>query len=140
MPQTAFGNSAETSCSVGTGTWILMSPGGAFCAEQTDNIVGRAALTACAEGALAPIANAVAMIDGRPVSGLTRYRVTSAFDLTLPEDNLFGIGAGTSPAVAIGWFVMVHPLAPGEHTLVVHDEMGGSVAQVTVHLTVTPGR
>ena len=88
------------------------------------------------------------VLDGVPIAKLReKFRVRSeVFEVTLPADNLFGIGAGTySPAIDDGFYVMLKPLSIGMHTL--HFEgasagcplLGGpfSVA-VTYDLTVVP--
>jgi hypothetical protein len=82
-------------------------------------------------------------IDGKPLRRLRRQRVqTPVFIFTLPEDNLFGIPAGTyNPNVVDGYFVMLAPLEPGAHTI--HSKavftgglFEGVVIDVTTNLTV----
>ena len=71
-----------------------------------------------------------ATIDGVPVKGLdpatTPYRTcagpvsgcAASFSVTFPEDNLFGVPAGTyAPAVADGFYLLLAPLSPGPHTV-----------------------
>jgi hypothetical protein len=59
-----------------------------------------------------------ATLDGRELTGLEQYRVTSdVFNMTIPENNAFESPSGTFPAMADGFFVFLEPLAPGEHTL-----------------------
>jgi hypothetical protein len=82
-------------------------------------------------------------IDGKTIRRLRRQRVqTPAFVFTLPEDNVFGVPAGTyNPHVADGYFVMLAPLEPGAHTI--HSKavftgglFEGVVIDVTTNLTV----
>ena len=91
-------------------------------------------------------------IDGRAVTNLTDYRVQSPlFTLgPLPENNIlqsFGLDApagATSPSVSDGVFVMVKPLAVGEHTIrfggvIDLSPVGGPVfvQDITYHVTVS---
>ena len=46
------------------------------------------------------------------------HKVTSnLFNLTLPEDNIWGEPPGPDKAITQGWWIMLKPLPPGEHTL-----------------------
>lgn len=58
-------------------------------------------------------------LDGVEVSGFDKlYARSGLFDVTLPEGNLFGIGAGTfGPSAAVGYYVMLAPPSPGTHTI-----------------------
>lgn len=62
-----------------------------------------------------------ATLDGKPISGLERYRIRSDFfTFTGPDkaaDALFEEAAGKQRAVSDGYWVMVKPLPPGKHTL-----------------------
>jgi hypothetical protein len=77
------------------------------------------------------ISSTYASIDGVPVGNLdpanTPYRACAGpvsqcsarwFSVTLPNDNLFGLTAGTyTPAVADGVYLLLPPLTPGRHTI-----------------------
>ncbi len=61
-------------------------------------------------------------IDGRAVQSIAAYRSPTpeghAFMVTMPDDNSFGIPAGTyGPSVSDGYFLMLAPLSAGEHSL-----------------------
>ena len=58
--------------------------------------------------------------------GATFRTVSPAFYISLPEGNLFGAPAGSYFAVAHGFYPMLPPLAPGEHTL----DFGGNNGKV----------
>lgn len=61
-------------------------------------------------------------VDGVPIADLDAYRAqTPVFGYTLPEDNLFGLPAGTTATTALsdGIFVMLAPLKVGEHSIVI---------------------
>ena len=44
-------------------------------------------------------------------------RNSSLFNITIPEVNKFEAAAGTYPAVVDGYYLILNPLPPGEHTL-----------------------
>jgi hypothetical protein len=65
------------------------------------------------------------VVDGLAVPDITRYRTqTPVFGYTLPADNLLGAPAGTTAtkAVSDGIAVMLKPLAPGRHRIVISYE------------------
>lgn len=70
-----------------------------------------------------------------------RVTVEELFTVELPEDNLFGLPAGTTiEAVADGYWAQIEGLSAGEHTLRVIGVIGGTIGHfnvdVTYHLTV----
>ena len=81
-------------------------------------------------------------IDGQPVEHLKHYRCQTpageAYDMTLPDNNLWGIPAGTyGPAVDDGYYLMLAPLSAGRHVIhIVADDGNGKAMDVTYHLTV----
>ena len=86
-----------------------------------------------------------ASLDSVPLLNLQQYRAQSpVFSVTLPEDNILGIPAGTyEPMVSDGYWLMLRPLTPGAHTLQWHGRITGGVfagfeVQVTYSLTVGP--
>jgi hypothetical protein len=57
-----------------------------------------------------------ASVDGISLKNLEAYRVTSPlFNITIPENNVFGSPAGTSGAIADGFWVFLEPLSSGQH-------------------------
>jgi len=79
-------------------------------------------------------------IDGRAVQSLLNYREqSSVFSVTVPEGNLLGLDPGTyAPCLDDGYYLMLAPLIPGQHTI--HFTASNSDASfsldVTYHLTV----
>jgi hypothetical protein len=73
-----------------------------------------------------------------PVAGCT----PSSFSLALPDDNLFGLPAGTyAPAVQDGFYLLFDALKPGRHTIKFGGtgNFGGAFSQdITYRLLVTP--
>ena len=57
----------------------------------------------------------------------------------LPEDNVFGLPAGTATAISDGNAVIVKPLPPGRHRVAIHIEAGFvGVVDLIYDLTVVP--
>ena len=92
-------------------------------------------------------------IDGRPVASLSGHREDSPIHYTLPDhDNLlqyFGLDfSGPVDASVDGYYVMLNPLAPGEHTInfgstIPHNDfplLSDFSADVTYHVTVGNAR
>ena len=84
-------------------------------------------------------------IDGRVLSNLTSYRAAS--DLftwgPLPTNNVFGDPANfpagtTSQAVSDGYFLMVQPLSPGDHSIHFTGGVPGFHLDITYNITVAP--
>ena len=75
-------------------------------------------------------------IDGVPVKNIDFYRMqTGLFDLVLPDDNAWGVPAGTyGPCFADGWFAILPPMKKGKHTV---TNAIGEGAFVTYEITVT---
>jgi hypothetical protein len=94
----------------------------------------------------ANVTTLTATLDGKSLPNLTGQRVTSPVLLfTLPDNNLVGVPAGTyDPNVADGYWLMLAPLKPGQHTLSFSAQItagpfnGFSVGPVTYTLTISP--
>lgn len=58
------------------------------------------------------------IIDGKKVENIDQYRVTTDFfNMTIPDWNMFGFGAGTFRSLLDGTWLMLKPLPPGDHTI-----------------------
>lgn len=142
IPHTLPGNAATTTCEVGADQWILASPGSTIWSAdpgQTDEDLPPLVEDVSAFSDLAVV------IDGVEVADIESYFVTTPiWDEEFVEDNLFGADPGTSArTIAGGWFVMIPPLEPGSHTIVVRDavdepedEEGPITAELTAEITV----
>ncbi len=60
-----------------------------------------------------------ATLDGRTIQDLNSYRAQSSwFNITVPENNVFNNKPGFwEKAIADGFFLLMEPLPPGNHTL-----------------------
>ncbi len=80
-------------------------------------------------------------IDGQAISDVKDYRVKSpeSFSVTVPDDNISGLPAGTySPQVADGYYMLLAPLEVGYHTISLHVVSSfGFEYSVSYDITVT---
>jgi hypothetical protein len=98
-------------------------------------------LSSCAKGYADGTTKADFTLDGVHLTNLlTRYRfATSLFTFKYPADNVLQVsGPGVAKAVANGLFVILAPLAPGQHTVEAQGANAsiGWAGDVTYHLTV----
>lgn len=78
-------------------------------------------------------------VDGRPVDDITAFRCQTdePFMVTLPDGNVFNVPAGTyGPSISDGYYLLLRPLPPGEHTIHFVTESGDTSQDVTYHITV----
>lgn len=101
-----------------------------------------AELTTCVEGQIDLTSGIMLEVDGKPVTNLEQYRVTSPlFEFTVPADNVLGVaGPASGIAVSNGYYIMLAPLSKGEHTLHFGGTFDafGSTLNITYHITVQP--
>jgi hypothetical protein len=144
IPSTFFGNTLETHCTVGADQHILISPGSISCGREpgdTDE-----ALLACADEARATTVNISASVDGEAIPMIDAYWAVSPITpVELPVGNLYGMPAGVIDVAGGGWYLILEPLAPGTHTIVVHaetdypdDEEGLLAAETIATVEVAP--
>ena len=79
-----------------------------------------------------------AELDGRTIPMDDHFAISPLFELTVVPPGLFGIPAGTGQAIAAGWFVAMHPLSAGTHTMHLRVEAAevGYLSDTTFHITV----
>jgi hypothetical protein len=83
-----------------------------------------AALRECAGADVDRYTGIVVRVDGVPVPEVEDFRAMSpVFLVELPESNVLGAPAGEADVVADGYLLMLAPLPPGEHEIVVHVEL-----------------
>ena len=87
------------------------------------------------------------LIDGVAVQDVSGYRAASVepFSITYPDNSLVGVAAGTYfPQVEDGYWLMLTPMTPGQHTIEIHVFMPDTPSFGTVdftlldHVTVQP--
>lgn len=97
---------------------------------------------ACANGWMDLVTGLAAELDGTPVPDLFDYRTQSPeFPVgPLPAENVLGAPEGTiTQAVDVGFYLLVAPLAPGEHTLHFRADLSTEppeIREATYHIAV----
>ena len=141
------GGSAERACTIPARKAILFPIINSECSYATDPIAKtESEMRACAmsgdEGA-----SVQATVDGKQLQNLDKYRLQSRlFNVTLPENNVFGAKAGFTPMLSEGWWILLEPLAVGNHNVhfsgVVQDNpttgTKGVSIEATYHLKISP--
>ncbi len=135
-------------CTVPVGKGILFIGLGNECSNvEPPPFFGatEAELRACAAAGLEEFfgdATQSITVDGIEVSDLDRYRTqTPLFSYALPPDNIYGLPPATATkAISDGTDVIVKPLSPGQHRVVIHLEAPaiGGTSDVIYNLTVVP--
>ena len=87
------------------------------------------------------LGSAFVEIDGVRVENLPGYASESPlFPFTVPADNVLGVAPGAGESLAKGYYVMLHPLAVGNHTIryggALTSPYGGFALDITYNLTV----
>jgi hypothetical protein len=143
-------------CTVPQGTFLFMPVINVECSKIEGVGTNLEELRECANTDQDAVTILEAEIDGVPVANLDDYRVETdplLFSFWLPEDNIFDtiwgepdVPAGfyEDEAVGEGFYIMIRPLSPGEHTIhirgVIPSEpglpFGGFENEITYNLTV----
>jgi hypothetical protein len=89
--------------------------------------------TRTAERKMDDISTLVVEVDGAAVPGLERHRQASS---SACFDAAARVGGGLSPSAANGYYVMLKPLAAGQHTLRFGAELPSFRQEVVYELTV----
>lgn len=116
--------SVVRTCTVPAGKALFVAASGAAeCSTAEGNGDTFETLRSCAKGYIDQVTEATVTVDGiRFTNLLTRYRFsTPLFSLKYPADNVLGppppAGPGTTKSVGDGIFLMLAPLAAGQHTI-----------------------
>ena len=144
-----FGTNAESDCTVPAGKMIFMPVYnwifGAAVYDCEPTVPGVPChvptLRAKAAAAVNAAETVEVTIDGELVQDIWDYREVcpEPFEVTLPENAVFGLPAGTFfPHVTDGFWLMLTPLSKGEHTLRAYVSAPSVQLEFTIitHLTV----
>jgi hypothetical protein len=113
-----FGGAADRSCTVPSNKSIFFPLLNNECSIlEFPKLKAEAELTSCARQPMDKVVLQLS-IDGQDIKNLTSYRVTSSlFNVTFPDNNVFGVDSGPTQAVSDGYFVMLKPFPAGEHQI-----------------------
>lgn len=113
------GGYEERKCSIPEGTAILVSPIEVICTfAEYPELKTQEDLRNCAKSDQDAVKDVKLTIDSKPITDLQKYRVQSSlFNVTLPENNIFGVTSQTTEAISDGTFVMLKNLPVGHHTI-----------------------
>jgi hypothetical protein len=127
------GTAVRTECVVPTGSMLFFPILNTICTNEPGEFVPTEELAPCAAGPISTATDLVVEIDGVSVENLQAFRAQSpVFEFTLPEGNVLGGQPGSCHprddvgpcvqylAVADGFYLMLPPLPPGEHTIHIH--------------------
>jgi len=142
LPQVAPGSTVAADCAVAADQSILAQAGSVIWTNDDGETFEE--MAPLVEGERDTFSDLSLTIDGVEVPDIDSYWVVSpGAHYVFGEDNLFGYDPGTErDAVVGGWFVMIPPLEPGSHSIVVRDavDMGDGtdpqVAEYTANVTV----
>jgi hypothetical protein len=114
-------------CVVPAGRAVYVPIVGAECSTaEAPPFYGRSGreLIACARNEVDRYTGIIVRIDGALVEDIPRHRATSpVFRMSLPDNNVLGGTPGVAVAAADGYQILLAPLEPGPHQLMVHVEM-----------------
>jgi hypothetical protein len=128
-----FAPGGVESCTVKPGTKIFVVASSFECSTFEGQGTTETELRDCARQTDLQVAPSVTL-DGSPLP-VTEVE-TRLLNIVLPENNIFGQPAGT-PGLSVGhgWVVLLHPLTPGTHTVVI----GTNTDAITTRIIVEPG-
>jgi hypothetical protein len=112
------GGTAERSCTITARTRLLVPLINAECSKAEGLGDTNAELRACAKDFADAFTDLRLRVDGVDVAHLSRLRTASdPFVVTATADNVFAVPAGTTRAVADGYWAVIGPFSPGKHKL-----------------------
>ena len=120
----ATGDFPEHECGIPAGTSILFPIVNVICDTLEVNTpffgANETAQRICANNLTDTYDNLTVNIDGLEIKNPEQYRIDSpagGFSLTAVENNPVGIPAGNGTGVQDGFWILLKPLKPGEHTI-----------------------
>jgi hypothetical protein len=113
------GGYEERKCSIPEGRTILVSPIEVICSfAEYPELKTEEDLHNCAKSDQDAVKDVKLIVDSIPIKDLQKYRVgSSLFNVTLPENNIFGVPPQNTEAISDGTFVMLKELPVGHHTI-----------------------
>jgi hypothetical protein len=127
-------------CTIPTGTWLFFPVANSFNAPDLGTQSTFAEQQALAVASFGTPTEVAVAIDGRAVQAIPTYLALSPeFSLRLPQENIYGADPGEyKPAAAVGYYLMLNPLSPGDHVVTIYAIFGETTIDVKYHLRVAP--
>ncbi len=136
-----FGGTAERTYTIPMGKSVLLPIiNYTFCSKDEVSVLNDEDLQIRAQRDIDDIVEKQALIDGKSILEIEKYRVkTKAFDIIYPENNVFGLSKGPTRAVSDGYWIFLKPMQAGSHILYVAGSCssGKTKLNVTLHLSVS---
>ena len=113
------GGYEERKCSIPERMAILVSPIEVICTfAEYPELKTEDDLRNCAKSDQDAVKDVKLTVDSIPMRDLQNFRIASSlFNVTLPENNIFGVPPQTTEAISDGTFVMLKELPVGHHTI-----------------------
>ena len=132
----SLGGEWENTCDVPQGSFLVLNPGGSECSNvEAEPFFGadEADLLACVDETFPLLTYVELTFNGTTTTNLDQYIVTTPLT-HLPANNLFS----ASPALSRnkGYFLVLHPMSRGTHTLRAYDEFGSFNFQAGITYTI----
>jgi hypothetical protein len=132
----SLGGEWENTCDVPQGSFLVLNPGGSECSNvEAEPFFGadEADLLACVDETFPLLTYVELTFNGTTTTNLDQYIVTTPLT-HLPANNLFS----ASPALSRdkGFFLVLHPMSRGTHTLRAYDEFGSFNFQAGITYTI----
>jgi hypothetical protein len=114
-----YGHPVDRVCTIPAGKAILFPILNSECSfAEFPKLKTLSQLRTCAKTIQDHVTTLYASVDGIPIPRLQEYRIQSSpFNFTLPQNNILGMPANTTQAIADGNWVFLKPLSPGIHKL-----------------------
>jgi hypothetical protein len=108
--------SAERTCKIPLGKAIFFAHG-IECSRIENKLNTDQELEKCAADGLPTLVESIqASIDGKPLKDVLHYKVVSQpFDVSFPQNNVWGVSAGKTRSAADTYIIFLKPLFEGTH-------------------------
>jgi hypothetical protein len=132
----------EANCVIPTGTPMVASPGGTIEVAPVDGTTDQALLTKLNTDSAA-LSNPSATLDGRPLDVTSGFANAGAYTIPVEAGSFIPTVVPTftltqTRVASAAWIIRIHPFPPGQHELVLADDIAGQPFTATFHITVQP--
>jgi hypothetical protein len=125
------GSVVERTCTVPAEKAILIPVSVVACSFAEQSGTTEEELHTCAEEDESSNPILFLSVDGRQIQQIEKYRVHSrAFNVTFPENAIYGAEPGPSRAVSDGYWIILEPLPPGEHEILFKESLTNPITGI----------